>query len=251
MGEKCITSRNKRLRNESWKTPVDHFKDIVPYHNFANTSPPTTASPILRRVPIRKYSANLSFSSGNLAIDFPVRISPTIEGDCTKMAVTTRNRSNHPMYIPRVLNLFRSFASLFDSSREVTSQIANQISSRENHHRIDNSRFENFVSRCWRPTDLGSYSAPAWPYQEPRQRDNGANVRCLINKKNEIQPNQFCIWKDGEKQPIPVLSPENRPVTLEEIVRNTNDPATRDQYISSLAARIRVLCGVEGIGKVA
>jgi|SRR5579864_4655322 len=60
---------------------IHYFKDIVPYHSFANTSPPKTASPTLRRVPIRKYSANRSFNSGNLAIDFPVRISPTIEGD--------------------------------------------------------------------------------------------------------------------------------------------------------------------------
>jgi hypothetical protein len=46
----------------------DHFKDIVPYQGFARTSPPRTASPILRRVPMRKYSANRSFNSGNLAI---------------------------------------------------------------------------------------------------------------------------------------------------------------------------------------
>ena len=59
----------------------DHFKDMVPYQSFARTRPPRTASPILRRVPMRKYSANLSFNSGNLAIDFPVRISPTIDGD--------------------------------------------------------------------------------------------------------------------------------------------------------------------------
>jgi len=69
----------KELLDHNWTT--HYFKDIVPYHNFANTSPPKTASPILRRVPIRKYSANRSFNSGNLAIDFPVRISPTIEGD--------------------------------------------------------------------------------------------------------------------------------------------------------------------------
>src|ERR1700687_3004683 len=59
----------------------DHFKDIVSYQSFARRSPPRTASPILRRVPMRKYSANRSFNSGNLAIDFPVRISPTIDGD--------------------------------------------------------------------------------------------------------------------------------------------------------------------------
>jgi hypothetical protein len=59
----------------------DHFRLIVPYQSFARTSPPITASPMLSRVPMRKYSANLSFSSGNLAIDFPVRISPTIDGD--------------------------------------------------------------------------------------------------------------------------------------------------------------------------
>lgn len=65
-------------------TPIvedrDHLKDTVPYQSFARTSPPITASPMLRRVPMRKYSANRSLSSGNLAIDFPVRISPTIEG---------------------------------------------------------------------------------------------------------------------------------------------------------------------------
>jgi hypothetical protein len=52
---------------------------------------------------MRKYSANPSFNSGNLAIDFPVRISPTMEGDRTNIAVTTRNRSNQPMYIPAFL----------------------------------------------------------------------------------------------------------------------------------------------------
>ncbi len=34
-------------------------------------APQATASPTLRRVPIRKYSANRSFDSGKLAIDFP------------------------------------------------------------------------------------------------------------------------------------------------------------------------------------
>src|SRR5260370_39046113 len=68
----------------------DHFKDIVPDQSFARSSPPRTASPILRRVPMSKYSANRSFNSGNLAIDFPVRISPTSDGHRTNIAVTTR-----------------------------------------------------------------------------------------------------------------------------------------------------------------
>jgi len=59
-----------------------HFNDIVPYESFANTNPPSTAIPMLSKVPIKKYSANrCSFNSGNLAIDFPAKISPTIEGD--------------------------------------------------------------------------------------------------------------------------------------------------------------------------
>src|SRR2546428_9353737 len=33
----------------------DHFKDIVPYQSFARTSPPRTASPILRRVPMKIF----------------------------------------------------------------------------------------------------------------------------------------------------------------------------------------------------
>src|SRR5215831_7638739 len=71
---------------------------MVPYHSLANTKPPTKASATLSSVPIRKYSANFAFNSGNLATDFPVRINPTREGDCTKIAVTTRNRSSQPIY---------------------------------------------------------------------------------------------------------------------------------------------------------
>src|ERR1035438_1788255 len=75
-GDFCRGFPNTRMGEDR-----DHSRFIVPYQSFARTSPPITASPMLRRVPMRKYSANLSFSSGNLAIDFPVRISPTIDGD--------------------------------------------------------------------------------------------------------------------------------------------------------------------------
>src|SRR5437016_588285 len=40
---------------------------------------------MLSTVPIRRYSANLSFNSGNLAIDSPVRISTTMEGHGTNI----------------------------------------------------------------------------------------------------------------------------------------------------------------------
>jgi hypothetical protein len=53
----------------------------------------------------------------------------------------------------------------------------------------------------------------------------------------EPQPNQFCVWKDGEKEPTPMRE------SLEEVARNTQDPATRDQYISDLAGRVLKLCG--------
>jgi hypothetical protein len=43
---------------------------------------------------------------------------------------------------------------------------------------------------------------------------------------HEPKPNQFCVWKDGEKEPIPMRE------SLEEVVQNTQDPAKRDQYIT-------------------
>ena len=42
---------------------LGYFKDMIPYHNFTNTSPPRTTSPILSSVAIRKYSANRSFTA--------------------------------------------------------------------------------------------------------------------------------------------------------------------------------------------
>jgi hypothetical protein len=53
---------------------------------------------------------------------------------------------------------------------------------------------------------------------------------------HEPKPNHLCVWKDGEKEPI--LTGEG----LEEVVRNTQDPATREQYISGLAERVLKLC---------
>jgi len=58
------------------------------------------------------------------------------------------------------------------------------------------------------------------------------------NFRNEPQPNQFCVWRNGDKQSMPLAS-------LEEIVRSTDNPETRDQYIASLADRIRELCPVK------
>ena len=58
-----------------------YFSKMLPYHKWAKMRPPTTASAKLSRVPIKKYSAKRGFNSGNLAIDFPVRMSPTMDGD--------------------------------------------------------------------------------------------------------------------------------------------------------------------------
>jgi hypothetical protein len=73
---------------------------------------------------------------------------------------------------------------LLNSSREIASQITDEISSCENNRHVDNSRFENFISCRCRPTELGSQSCPGGPYQEPCERDNGADVQYLIKKKN-------------------------------------------------------------------
>jgi hypothetical protein len=54
---------------------------------------------------------------------------------------------------------------------------------------------------------------------------------------HESQPNQFCVWKDGDEEPVPIGE------SFEDIVRNTQDPSKRDQYISQLADRILTLCG--------
>lgn len=55
----------------------------------------------------------------------------------------------------------------------------------------------------------------------------------------EPNPNQFCVWRDCEKEPTPMQQ------SLEEIARKTQDPAERDQYISALADRVLKLCGKE------
>src|SRR5215831_17482512 len=127
---------------------------MVPYHSLTNTRPPTTASAMLSNVPIRKYSANFAFNSGNLAIDFPVRINPTMEGDCTRIAVTTRNRSSQP------------------------------ISTGEHHGDVHNSGFENSLSGCGGPTELLSQTGPVRPSHELREQQNGTDVQNLINNKD-------------------------------------------------------------------
>jgi hypothetical protein len=53
----------------------------------------------------------------------------------------------------------------------------------------------------------------------------------------EPKPNHFCILKEGEKEPIPIGE------SLEDVVRNTQNPAKRDQYIAELAARVLTCCG--------
>ncbi|HTZ97641.1 MAG TPA: hypothetical protein VMB18_14665 [Terriglobales bacterium] len=65
----------------------------------------------------------------------------------------------------------------------------------------------------------------------------------------EPYPNQFCVWKDGEKQPRPIVSPDNHPITLGEIIRNTNDPATSEEYILRITKQIARLCGVKTSSK--
>src|SRR6202021_1083354 len=93
---------------------------------------------------------------------------------------------------PSVLNLFFSLTWLLNSRGEITSQITNEISTCENNPHVDNSRFENSISCCCGPTELGSQSCPGRPCQEPGQRDNGAAVQHLIKKKNRSRICQFC-----------------------------------------------------------
>src|SRR6516165_4333103 len=80
-----------------------YFSKMLPYQSFVSINPPRTASVMLSKVPIRKYSAKRSFKSGKRAIDLPVRIRPIREGDWTKIAVRTRKRSSHPIYKPAFL----------------------------------------------------------------------------------------------------------------------------------------------------
>jgi len=54
-----------------------------------------------------------------------------------------------------------------------------------------------------------------------------------------IEPNRFCIWVDGQKEWQALAS-------LDQIVERTNSSvskASRDEYISQLADRIRTSCG--------
>jgi hypothetical protein len=55
---------------------------------------------------------------------------------------------------------------------------------------------------------------------------------------DEQHPNELCIKKIGEKEPIFLDS-------LKEIITETNDPATRDDYIKGLARQIRETCMVK------
>jgi len=72
-------------------------------------------------------------------MDFPARISPTIEGDFTNCG--RDQKPFQPVNVhPRVLDPFYTIPRLFNAGREITSQIANDISSRENNRHTDNSR---------------------------------------------------------------------------------------------------------------
>ena len=87
---------------------------------------------------------------------------------------------------PSVLNLLRGLARLFNSSRQITSQVTNQISSCKNNRHVDDPRFEDSVSRRCRPTELGAYTRPARADQEPCQNENRTEVNKLIKSKQPL-----------------------------------------------------------------
>ena len=150
--------------------------------------PPKIAASKLSSVPIKKYSAKRSDlpSSGNRAMDFAASTSPTVAGDRRIIAVSTRLRSSHPIYIPALRKLSRRFvAKLRQMSRQRPREIADRVAAREYHGKIDHQHRKNSVALRNKRRKASDRRHRARASDKQRRRNDRHNVRRLVGQERK------------------------------------------------------------------